>query len=117
MVENVDRAENVSVAKAENLPETGNVAQIENDGIHMRYFGRDGYLLLDKLLNRFLRGGFEKKGAGLKMTLILFANNILFDHDYRRQVMYWLMLLVEDIKAFNSFPWGHYVFKMTLHYI
>ncbi|KAK2655435.1 hypothetical protein Ddye_008487 [Dipteronia dyeriana] len=112
-----DRAENVSIPEVENLLMTGNVAQTENDGIHMRYFGGDGYLLLDQHLNRFLRGGFEKKGDGLKMTLILFTNNILFGQDYRRQVTYWLMSLIEDIKAFNSFPWGHYVFKMTLYYI
>ncbi|KAK3224949.1 hypothetical protein Dsin_004811 [Dipteronia sinensis] len=37
--------------------------------------------------------------------------------DYGRQVTYWLLSLVEDIEAFNLFPWGHYVFKMTLHYI
>ncbi|KAK3210440.1 hypothetical protein Dsin_015146 [Dipteronia sinensis] len=51
------------------------------------------------------------------MALVLFANNILFGQDYRRQVTYWLLSLVEDIEAFNLFPWGHYVFKMTLHYI
>ncbi|KAK3225124.1 hypothetical protein Dsin_004986 [Dipteronia sinensis] len=94
------------------------------DGIHIRYFGGDGNLLLADLLNRFLRGGgggggvgFEQKGDGLKMALVLFANNILFGQDYRRQVTYWLLSLVEDIEAFNLFPCGHYVFKMTLHYI
>ncbi|KAK3198058.1 hypothetical protein Dsin_021473 [Dipteronia sinensis] len=51
------------------------------------------------------------------MALVLFANNILFGQDYRRQVTYWLLSLVEDIEAFSLFPWGHYVFKMTLHYI
>ncbi|KAK3212738.1 hypothetical protein Dsin_017444 [Dipteronia sinensis] len=51
------------------------------------------------------------------MALVLFANNFLFGQDYRRQVTYWLLSLVEDIDAFNLFPWGHYVFKMTLHYI
>ncbi|KAK2633772.1 hypothetical protein Ddye_028564 [Dipteronia dyeriana] len=87
------------------------------DVIRMRYFGGDGYLLLDQLLNRFLKGSFAHKGDGLKMALVLFANNILFGQDYRRQVTYLLMSLVEDIRAFNSFPWGHYVFKMILHYL
>ncbi|KAK2658844.1 hypothetical protein Ddye_005377 [Dipteronia dyeriana] len=74
------------------------------DGFHMRYFAVDGYLLLDQLLNRFLRGEFDHKGDGLKMALVLIANNNLFTQDYLRQVTYWLMLLVEDIQAFNSFP-------------
>ena len=87
------------------------------DGIHIRYFGGAGCLLLEDVLTRFLRGRFQREGDALKMALMLFANNILFGQDYRRQVTYWLMTLAEDIAAFNSFPWGHYVFKMTLHYI
>ncbi|KAK3198486.1 hypothetical protein Dsin_021901 [Dipteronia sinensis] len=90
------------------------------DGIYIRYFGGDRYLLLADLLNRFLKmggGGFKEKGDGLKRTLVLFANNILFRQDYRKQVTYWLLSLVEGIEAVNLFLWGHYVFKMTLHYI
>ncbi|KAK2649022.1 hypothetical protein Ddye_016511 [Dipteronia dyeriana] len=85
--------------------------------VTMRYFGTDRYLLLDQLLSRFLRGEFDQKGDGLKTTLVLFTNNILFGQDYQRQVTYWPMSLVKDTHAFNSFPWGHFVFKMTLHYI
>ena len=87
------------------------------DGIHIRYFNGEGGLLLQDVLNRFMSGSFTEEGDALKMALMLFANNILFGQDYKRQVTYWLMTLVKDIDAFNSFPWGHYVFKMTLHYI
>ncbi|KAK1564557.1 hypothetical protein Q3G72_005743 [Acer saccharum] len=87
------------------------------DGIHIRYFGGHGGLLLQDVLSRFFSRSFKREGDALKMALVLFVNNILFGQDYRRQVTYWLMTLFEDIEAFNSFPWGHYVFKMTLHYI
>ncbi|KAK1571869.1 hypothetical protein Q3G72_024273 [Acer saccharum] len=87
------------------------------DGIHIRYFYGQGSLLLQDVLSMFFSGSFKREGDAFKMALVLFANNILFGQDYRRQVMYWLMTLVEDIEAFNSFQWGHYIFKMTLHYI
>ncbi|KAI9165836.1 hypothetical protein LWI28_021396 [Acer negundo] len=73
------------------------------DGIHIRYFGIEEGLLLEDVLNRFLSGSFKRESNALKMTLMLFTNNILFGQDYRRQVTYWLMTLVEDIEAFNSF--------------
>ena len=58
------------------------------DGIHIRYYGGDGGLLLDDVLNTFLSGSFQREGDALKMSLMLFANNILFGHDYMRQVTY-----------------------------
>ncbi|EOY09215.1 Uncharacterized protein TCM_024624 [Theobroma cacao] len=51
------------------------------------------------------------------MALILIANNILLGQDYRRRVMPWLLSLVENIDAWNVFPWGHYVWKLTLDYL
>ncbi|EOY19439.1 Uncharacterized protein TCM_044555 [Theobroma cacao] len=56
-------------------------------------------------------------GDATKMAFILIANNILFDQDYRRRVTPWLLSLVEDIDAWNVFPWGHYVWKLTLDYL
>ncbi|KAK1588164.1 hypothetical protein Q3G72_020404 [Acer saccharum] len=56
--------------------------------IHIRYFGGQGGLLLEDVLSRFLRRSFKREGDALKMALVLFANNILFGQDYRRQVTY-----------------------------
>ncbi|KAK2663515.1 hypothetical protein Ddye_002089 [Dipteronia dyeriana] len=36
---------------------------------------------------------------------------------YDKKVTNWLYNLVDDFDAFNSFAWGHYVFKMTMHYL
>ena len=48
------------------------------NGIHIRYFGREGVLLLQDVLNRFMSGSFTEEGDALKMALMLFANIILF---------------------------------------
>ncbi|KAK1584511.1 hypothetical protein Q3G72_033644 [Acer saccharum] len=60
---------------------------------------------------------FDRPHDALKLALLLFANTVLFSQDDRNQVAYWMFSLVEEVQAFNNFAWGHYVFKMTLHYI
>ncbi|KAK3219238.1 hypothetical protein Dsin_013208 [Dipteronia sinensis] len=66
---------------------------------------------------RFLAGGFDQPKDGLKMTLVLIANNVLFGQDLRRKVTLWFFQMVEDLETFNSFPWGSYVYMMTIHYL
>ncbi|KAK2638257.1 hypothetical protein Ddye_026052 [Dipteronia dyeriana] len=141
MAEHEDRTKFGNVAEAENLQENVNVADTrnvthnENVGVieeTSKNEDLDQYLL--HLRNTWvydititvhcklklihdIKEVLGSCGDGLKMALVLFANNILFGQDYQRQVEYWLMSLVEDIHAFNSFPREHYVFKMILHYL
>ena len=51
------------------------------------------------------------------MALVLFVERFLFDADYRKIVSLWLFSLAENIEQFNSFPWGKFVFQMTLYYL
>ncbi|KAK3225466.1 hypothetical protein Dsin_005328 [Dipteronia sinensis] len=51
------------------------------------------------------------------MALVLIANNVLFGQDLRRKATLWLFQMVEDLEAFSSFPWGSYVYMMTIHYL
>ncbi|KAK0594795.1 hypothetical protein LWI29_000610 [Acer saccharum] len=86
-------------------------------GIHARYFqGRKKVVIAD-LKAPFMAEDFDRPHDALKLALLLFANRVLFGQDDRNQVAYWMFSLVEDVQAFNNFAWGHYVFKMTLHYI
>ncbi|KAK0576144.1 hypothetical protein LWI29_012617 [Acer saccharum] len=86
-------------------------------GIHARYFqGRKKVVIAD-LKAPFMAEDFDRPHDALKLALLLFANRVLFGQDDRNQVAYWMFSLVEDVQAFNNFTWGHYVFKMTLHYI
>ncbi|KAK2646490.1 hypothetical protein Ddye_021685 [Dipteronia dyeriana] len=86
-------------------------------GIHDRYFEGDENLLLKHVWEKFMGGQFEKPKDGLKMTPVLIANNVLFGQDLRRKVSLWLFALVKDLKSFDSFPWGSYVYMMTIHYL
>ena len=60
---------------------------------------------------------FTYREDPLKMALVLFVERFLFGADYRKTVSPWLFSLVEHMEQFNSFPWGKFVFQMTLHYL
>ncbi|XP_017979673.1 PREDICTED: uncharacterized protein LOC18593570 [Theobroma cacao] len=85
-------------------------------GIHSRYWKGKNVKLLT-VLKRFQKGKFEQSGDATKIALVLLANNILFGQDYRRCVTLWLLMLVEDIEAWNAFPWDHYVWRLTADYL
>ena len=87
------------------------------DGIYAKYFYKDENINLVRVWEKFLTGQFDKPKEGLKMTLLLIANMILFGRDPRKKVTMWLFELVEDLDSFNSFAWGSYVFMMTCHYL
>ncbi|KAK3229741.1 hypothetical protein Dsin_001622 [Dipteronia sinensis] len=87
------------------------------DGIHVRYFENDENIRLTDVWARFMAGEFYQPKDGLKMALVLIANNVLFGQDLRRKATLWLFQMVEDLEAFNSFPWGSYVYMMTIHYL
>ncbi|EOY09843.1 Uncharacterized protein TCM_025216 [Theobroma cacao] len=91
--------------------------EVAADGIHARYWNGQDNVKLQALLDTFRGGNFQLPGDATKMVLVLIANNILFGQDYRRWVTPWLLSLVEDIVAWNVFPWGHYVWKLTLDYL
>ncbi|KAK2645561.1 hypothetical protein Ddye_020756 [Dipteronia dyeriana] len=86
-------------------------------GIHDRYFAGDENLQLKHVWEKFIGDQFEEPQDGLKMALILIANNVWFGQDLRRKVSLWLFALVEDLKSFDSFQWGIYVYMMTIHYL
>ncbi|EOX93417.1 Uncharacterized protein TCM_002293 [Theobroma cacao] len=91
--------------------------EVAADGIHARYWNGEDSVKLQALLDTFRGGNFQRLGDESKMALVLIANNILFGQDYRRRMTPWLLSLVEDIDAWNVFPWGHYVWKLTLDYL
>ncbi|EOY02753.1 Uncharacterized protein TCM_017149 [Theobroma cacao] len=91
--------------------------EVATEGIHDRYWNRQESAKLQALLDTFRGGNFQRPGDATKMALVLITNNILFGQDYRRRVTPWLLSLMEDIDAWNVFPWGHYVWKLTLDYL
>ncbi|EOY22973.1 Uncharacterized protein TCM_014994 [Theobroma cacao] len=91
--------------------------EVAADGIHSRYWNGQDSVKLQALLDPFLGSNFQRPGDATKMALVLIANNVLFGQDYRRWVTPWLLSLVEDIDAWNVFPLGHYIWKLTLDYL
>ena len=53
---------------------------------------------------------FMKEGNVVKMAMVYFVKNILCGRDYIKKISPWLWTPMEDLKEFNSFAWGKYVF-------
>ncbi|KAK3221290.1 hypothetical protein Dsin_008315 [Dipteronia sinensis] len=89
------------------------------EGIQKRYWpGEEGEdLKLATVYDRFLKRNFLEADDSLKMALLLIGNNVLFGQPYDKKITNWLFNLVDNLEAFNSIAWGHYVFKMTMHYL
>ncbi|EOY14033.1 Uncharacterized protein TCM_033152 [Theobroma cacao] len=86
--------------------------KVAADRIHARYWNRQEKVKVQALLDTFRGGNFQRPEDSTKMALVLIANNILFGQDYGRRVTPWLLSLVEDINAWNVFPWGHYLWAL-----
>ncbi|EOY16474.1 Uncharacterized protein TCM_035241 [Theobroma cacao] len=91
----------------------GRISKLEFYLITILKFGP----MLDELLDTFREGNFQRPSDATRMAFVLIAKNILFDQEYRRRVTPWLLSLVEDIDAWNAFPWGHYVWRLTEDYL
>ena len=44
-------------------------------------------------------------------------NILLLGHDERAYVEDFMWTLVEDLHAFEAFPWGTYIYSQSLHYL
>ncbi|KAK2644740.1 hypothetical protein Ddye_019935 [Dipteronia dyeriana] len=97
-----------------------NTPYVANEnGIHKRYLPDEEAedLKLSTVYDRFIASNFLKADDLLKIALFLIANNVLFGQPFDKKVTPWLFNLFDDLEAFNGFAWGHYVFKMMLHYL
>ena len=57
----------------------------------------------------------EKDEEILKLALLLFLEVTLLGKDKRTQIDYFCMQLVDDLYAFEEFPWGSFIFARTIH--
>ncbi|KAL5814586.1 hypothetical protein ACOSQ4_025227 [Xanthoceras sorbifolium] len=57
----------------------------------------------------------EEDDEILKLALLLFLEVTLLGKDKRTQIDYFCMQLVDDLDAFNEFPWGSFIFARTIH--
>ena len=79
--------------------------KVVDGGIHDIYFNKNYDLLVSSLHDAFKTVEFKDKKDALKMTFVLFMEQILMGQDYRKKVSLWLLRLIEDRKKFNRFAW------------
>ncbi|KAK2655827.1 hypothetical protein Ddye_008879 [Dipteronia dyeriana] len=51
----------------------------------------------------------------VKLALILFLEMTLVGNDDRTSILYWALELVDDLDAFNKFPWGTFIYSRTFN--
>ncbi|KAM3263194.1 hypothetical protein P3L10_000188 [Capsicum annuum] len=71
----------------------------------------------NKNLIEALKGKGLSKKHKQSLCLVWFVHNILWERDVNNNISFSLIKLSEDLKAFNSYPWGYESFKMTVKYL
>ncbi|KAK2642008.1 hypothetical protein Ddye_023771 [Dipteronia dyeriana] len=51
----------------------------------------------------------------VKLALILILEKTLVGKDDRTSILYWALELVDDLDAFNKFPWGSFLYDRTFN--
>ncbi|XVF66312.1 hypothetical protein PTKIN_Ptkin10aG0025200 [Pterospermum kingtungense] len=59
----------------------------------------------------------DQPQVAVQVALILLAELVLIPGDVGGYVRSWVWELIDDRVAWDQFPWGKYVFQMTLHYL
>ena len=99
------------------LPEgliNANYSPTENSLYGRHFLSQPTYI---SLFETFKRVTDDQGEDGLKMANLLVIGYILSTLDERDRVPLWMFALVDDDVAFKGFPWGSYVYSLTLHWI
>ena len=95
-------------------PDTARYEVVEN-GIHDRYFRGQEEVEIEKLRAVLRIGIFEQQYDAVKLALLFMLNRILMGFDGRDKVPVWQFRLVEDLDAFDVFPWGTHVYRRSIY--
>ncbi|KAK2661853.1 hypothetical protein Ddye_000427 [Dipteronia dyeriana] len=95
------------------VPGTSMYVAVEN-GVHQRYFPGHDEVSLDDLRVVLTRREFQRAYDAVKLCLIYMLNWILIGVDERLKIPVWQFRLVEDINAFDAFPWGAHIFAFEV---
>ncbi|KAK2652627.1 hypothetical protein Ddye_012483 [Dipteronia dyeriana] len=96
------------------VPDTTKYAAVEN-GIHERYFPGADEVLLEEIRGVVTGVEFGKVHDVVKLCLIYMLNWILMGVHERFKISVWQFRLVEDLDAFDAFPWGAHVYRHSIY--
>ncbi|KAK2662029.1 hypothetical protein Ddye_000603 [Dipteronia dyeriana] len=96
------------------VPETTMYAAIEN-GLHERYFPGADEVSLEQIRGVITGTDFGHAYDAVKLCLLYMLNWILMGVDERFKIPVWQFRVVEDLDAFDAFPWGAYVYRHSIH--
>jgi hypothetical protein len=86
---------------------------IVQNGVQDRYF--HGKEVEMEELRALLRAGvFHEQYDAVKLCLLFMLNWILMGFDERDKVPAWQWRLVEDLDAFDAYPWGTHVYRRAI---
>ncbi|PHU30665.1 hypothetical protein BC332_02758 [Capsicum chinense] len=71
----------------------------------------------NKNLIEALKGKVLSKKHKQSLCLVWFVHNIIWARDIKNNISLCLIKLSENLEAFNSYPWGYEIFKMTVKYL
>ncbi|KAK3211408.1 hypothetical protein Dsin_016114 [Dipteronia sinensis] len=95
------------------IPDTSRYEMVQN-GIHQRYFNGVDEVDYEQLRAVLLIGVVEEQYDAVKLCLLYILNWILMGLDEREKVPLWQIWLVEDLDAFDAFPWGAHVYRQSI---
>ena len=85
---------------------------IESNSLHARLFPIQQQVVSGDDIILLLSSRHELVSEDvLKLVYTIVVNMILFGHDERALVDDFMWTLVEDLQAFEAFPWGTYVYS------
>ncbi|KAK2655845.1 hypothetical protein Ddye_008897 [Dipteronia dyeriana] len=96
------------------VPDKTKFAAMEN-GIHQRYFPGADEVSLEEIMGVVTVAEFGKVYNAVKLCLIYMLNWILMGVDERFKIFVWQFRLVEDLDAFDAFPWGAHVYRHSIY--
>ncbi|KAK2645635.1 hypothetical protein Ddye_020830 [Dipteronia dyeriana] len=96
------------------VPDTTKYAEVEND-IHQQHFPRANEVSLKEIRGVVTVIEFGEAYDVVKLCLIYMLNWILMGVDVRFKIPVWQFRLVEDLDAFDVFPWGTHVYRHSVY--
>ncbi|KAK3204815.1 hypothetical protein Dsin_018861 [Dipteronia sinensis] len=95
------------------IPDMTRYEMVQNR-IHERYFSGVAEVDYEQLRAVLRIGIFEEQYDAVKLCLIYMLNWILLELDEREKVPLWQFRIVEDLDAFDAFPWGAHVYRQSI---